>query len=1100
MKNRLLHLIWMISKHTFNIFLGSLLGLSVLFANSGTAQVKSVREVSIELNLKNVKLEKVFEAIEKQTNFSFILSSEKVDASKRVSIVKQGTVAEILIEVSRQANLRFKQINRNISVKQLNGGNDDEVITIELSQDTEVTGQVTDENGPLPGVSIIVKNTTLGTITDVDGNYSLSVPVESETLVFSYVGYVSKEVPINGRSVVDVSLDPDIQTLSEIVVIGYGQQEAKDITGAIKTLSNEDFNGGVVNSPGQLLQGKIAGVNITSGTGEPGSAIDINIRGVNSISGGSNPLFVIDGVPIDAPQSAGGNVGGTSSTRPKSPLNFLNPQDIESITVLKDASATAIYGTRGANGVVIVETKKGSTGKGTLSYGTYVGVSSLARKIDVLDAGQYRTETARLATILGRDPATYIDEANANTDWQDEIFRTAVTQNHSLSFSGSNDNTRYNASLGYLDQEGLIEGTDHRRITGRINIGTSAINDRLKLQLNVAGADIRDESQATGGNAVATGNLLTSILRANPTSAPRDADGNLNAKAGAADNPVSYLELFRDRGLSKTVLASFNATFDITEELSYKVNLGYESTDTDRTLRVFPNSDEGGDIDQGRVVRTTREAANALIENSLLYKKSLESVDFDVLVAHSFQQFNNRGVFIDRLNFSTEEIDPVNNIGIATDTEGIGSSTSERKLQSYFGRVNASFLDKYLFTASVRADGSSVFGENNRYGVFPAVAVGWRISEEAFMGGNSGVFDNLKLRLGWGQTGNQAVPVKVTQGSFSSDSRDGFVFDGRDLINGLTVARTPNPDLKWEVTTQSNIGLDWSILNSRVYGTLDWFNKTTTDLFLEIAAPAPAIVSTIFVNADTEIINKGLEIELNANLIRNETFSLDIGGNVAFLDNTVEKLDNDILIGNISAPGATGETSSIYRSGFTAGSFFMPVFLGYDESGFEILSDESEIIGDALPDVIYGFNVLATYNNFDLSLNFNGVSGVDIFNNTARAYSNASSLGQNGNNVYSDFFDTRESPTRAAITSSRYVESGNFLRLNNATIGYNWDVSSVNWLSNLRLYITGQNLFVITDYSGYDPEVNTQGNNVYGVDFASYPRSRTFLFGMNVSF
>ncbi|MGB3146081.1 MAG: TonB-dependent receptor [Maribacter sp.] len=958
---------------------------------------------------------------------------------------------------------------------------------------TDVSGVVVDDaNVPLPGANVLEKGTSNGVQTDFDGNFSISVANNNAILVISYIGYKAQEISVNGNNNPRVQLVPDLNELDEVVLVGYGGIKSKDVTGAVKVIGAEDFNKGVNTAPGQLLQGKIAGVNVTTGSGEPGSAIDINIRGVNSIGSSSNPLFVVDGVPLDGGSSTAvglPGVGGTS--RPKNPLNFLNPQDIESITVLKDASATAIYGTRGANGVILIETKQGKVGKTKVTFSSTRGFATVARDVDLLNASEYREQTARLASqIDGREADSYIDAANANTDWQDEIYRTAQVSNYNLGFSGGAGNTNYNVSLGYLDQEGVVETTGHESVTGRVNVGTSLLDDRLKFRANLTVANLTDESQALGS-------VITGALRANPTAAVYNGNGEVSPRAGATDNPVSFFDLYRDRAESKRVLANFTTTYTILDGLDYKLNLGYENSDTDRFFRVFSNSIDGGDQGQDQVTQDSRQDSNVLIENFLTYTKTYDTWNFDVLAGHSYQTFNNTGLRIQRYDFSTREIDPIFNLGVASQ-EGttISSGNIDRKLQSFFGRFNASFLDKYLVTASFRADGSSVFGDNNKYGYFPAVGLGWRIDQEEFLA-DSELFSNLKLRLGWGQTGNQAVPVRVTQASFATSFNDSYTFNGTTVVNGVSTTRTPNPDLKWEVTEQYNAGLDWAILNGKVSGTFDYFYKNTTDLFLEVSAPVPALASTIYINSDAEIINKGFEFALNVNAARTEDFSLDFSGNISFIDNSINGLATDLFVGTIFGPGASGEFSSIFTNGQSAGSFFLPRFEGFDGAGQEIVTDP-QIVGDALPNTIYGFNINAAYKNFDLGLGFNGVSGVDIFNNTARAYSSAASLGQNGNNIFKEYLDVNESPLIAPVSSSRYIEDGSFLRLNNATLG--WNIENNGFLDLLRVYVTGQNIFVITDYSGYDPEINTGGGNVYGVDFGGYPRPQTFILGVDLSF
>ena len=956
---------------------------------------------------------------------------------------------------------------------------------------SKVSGVVTDgQNVPIPGVNVIVKGTSNGAATDFDGNFQLNAK-SGDVITFSFIGFVTKELTYKGQATLNVKLEEDAAQLDEVVLVGYGGVKSKDLTGSVKVIGAKDFNAGVSNSPGQLLQGKMAGVNVTTGSGEPGSAVDINIRGVNSIGSSSNPLYVVDGVPLDGGSSGSNGLDGVGGvSRAKSPLNFLNPQDIESITVLKDASATAIYGTRGSNGVVLIQTKKGKEGKTKVTFSASTGVSSVARDVDLLSASEFREQTARLAPILGRDPNDYIDSANANTNWQDEIYQTALINNYNLGISGGAGTTTYNLSLGYLDQEGVVKTTGHEKVTGRFSVNTSVLDDRLKFQANMTVANLADESQALG-------NLITGSLRANPTGAVYDENGDVTTLAGATDNPVALFDLYRDRTESKKVLANLTTTYTIVEGLDYKLNLAYENSDTDRIIRLYNNADEGGAYDTDQIVKTTNEDSNILIENFLTYTKSYDKWNFDALAGHSYQTFNNESLRFDGEDFSTYEIDPIYNLGIVDGTSTIQSGDSERKLQSFFGRINANFLDRYLVTASFRADGSSVFGENNKYGYFPAVGLGWKINEEAFLA-DSEVFSNLKLRLGWGQTGNQAVPVRVTQASFETSVGNSYTFNGTTVVNGVTSTRTPNPDLKWEVTEQFNVGIDWAILNGKVSGTVDYFNKSTTDLFLQVSAPVPSLTSNVYVNSDAEIINKGLELALNVNAIRTDNFSLDFSGNISFVDNNISGLATDIFVGEISGPGTSGETSSIFTNGQSAGSFYLPRFEGFDSNGEEILSADSEIVGDALPSTIYGFNINASYKNFDLGLNFNGVGGVDIFNNTARAYSSAASLGQNGNNIFRKYLDVNESPLAAPVSSSRYIEDGSFFRLNNATLG--WNVKNDTFLDNLRIYLTGQNLFVITDYSGYDPEVNTGGGNVYGVDFGAYPRPRTIILGLDLSF
>ena len=989
-----------------------------------------------------------------------------------------------------QANNDSRSLSTKITLTIENTANTIPTSTNIIVQQS-ISGTITDNNGlPLSGASVIEKGTSNGAITDFDGNYTLTVS-DDTILVVSYLGYVGQEVSVNGRSTIDIIMEEDASQLDEIILIGYGQQKAKDVTGAVKLISAKDFNGGVTNSPGQLLQGKVAGVNVTASSGEPGADIIINIRGVSSLGTSSEPLFVVDGIPLDGGGSPGEGFGRQRATR-QSPLNFLNSSDIKSMTILKDASATAIYGTRGANGVVLIETYKGKSGESVLTYDNYVSSSVVANRVNLFDGDGFRAALADFGLTDKEGRA-----ADANFDYQDLVFRTAIAQNHKLSYSGGSDKTTFYASLGYTDQEGIIKTTGLEKITEHISVNTSVLNDIIKIRGSITASQQIRESQATGGEGESSiGNLLTAVVRAAPTQNPFTESGVLS---GAREiNPLIYLASFRDHTELKTFLA--NVSFDtdlsfITEGLSFKVNLGFQNSDSDRGARF--DSEVG--TSAAELIINTFETSNKLIENYLNYDRTFNNLTINALLGTSYQEFNNKGLSLRRKNFTVSDIDPLYNIGVASDERSTTSFTNERKLQSYFGRVNLSLSDKYVLTASLRVDGSSVFGRNERFGYFPSAAFGWNITNEDFLK-DSKIFSNLKLRLGWGQTGNQAIPVKVTQASFAASAEAGYNF-GSEPVNGVIVARQANPDLKWETTTQTNIGLDWSLFGGKVSGTIDYFNKTTEDLFLEVAAPSPAIVGTVFVNTATEIENTGLELAIDLPIIKTEDFRLDFGGNVAFLDNEISGLAADIEVGVVTGPGASNENSNVFRSGESVGAFFLKRFLGtFDENGTEELSANKEIVGDALPDMTYGFYFNAKYKRWDLSLNFNGVAGNQIFNNTARAFSSAQALGSNKENVIVDFLDPREKFDGSGIsTSSRFLENGSFLRLNNASIGYNWDATNIDWMKSLRLYVTGQNLFVITGYSGYDPEVNSQGGNVYGVDFGSFPSTRTILFGLSVS-
>ncbi len=1070
----------------------AMLLLLCVFSTSAIA-AKGIQVKGISLNVKDVQLKEVFNKIENQTEFSFFYNTKRINDKIIVSVnVKNADIKDILDKVLGN-KFAYKFIGKEIAITKKTSGNQE--------GKRNLTGMVTDVAGVfLPGVTVFVKGTTKGTVTDINGNYSIPEVGSNDVIVFSFVGMTSKEMLVEGQNKINISMTTDAIGLDEVVAIGYGVKKKTDVTGAVNTLTTDEFNKGVVNSPQQLLQGNVAGLRVASTSGEPGSSMEISIRGISSINSGSEPLYVVDGVPLsNASTSGGGGLGDFGSTRPKNPLNFLNPSDIKSVSVLKDASATAIYGTRGSNGVILIETKKGAKGKGSLTYDTYMSFSNVANKMDLLSAEEYKAETARLAPLLGRDPASYISDENTNIDWQDEMFRSAVTQSHNLSFAGSSsdNNSTYNASLSYLDQEGIVKKTDHSKYTGRLNVGHEAFDGKLKLQFNMTYANMEDNGQALGGGSTAAGNLMTAMLVANPTVPVYKANGELNATTGAGTNPYVYINEYADITNSKRFLGNFTSVAKLFKGLNYKINFGYETLDAKRTVRLNANV---SDLDpDGRVKVNNSQNENILLENYLTYNHRFDNtLSVTGLLGHSYQTLTDEGFYLATSKFSTQEIDPIFNPGVGSEVKSYGGFKSERKLQSFFGRFNLGFKDRYLLTASLRADGSSVFGDNNQYGYFPSFAAGWRISEEEFIK-SLDVFTNLKLRLGWGQTGNQNIPGKVTQSSLSSSKWSGFMFEQGSFTNGIALSRAANPDLKWETTTQTNLGVDFAVVGGRLSGTVDYFKKVTSDLFMNLATEAPSPVPTAYTNVDTEIENTGIELELNAIVIDNADFKLSLGANMALIKNEISGLVTPIEAGMISGPGVTGENIISFQNGESIGSFYMKRFLGFDADGFGMYSENSEIVGDALPDVTYGFNIKMKYKRFDFSANFNGVSGVDVFNNTARAYFSAATLGQSGANISKHYLSGIENPTQAPKTSDYYLEKGDFFRLNNATLSYNLDVSNITWLNSVRFNITGQNLFTITDYSGFDPESNTSGVG-FGIDYASYPKARTFLFGMNVSF
>ncbi len=967
----------------------------------------------------------------------------------------------------------------------------------ELLEDRVITGTVMDQNGePLIGATVQVKGTSIGTTTDFDGSYSITVPDDATILIFSYIGYNTQETAIDGRSVIEARMSPDITQIEEVVVVGYATQQKKDITGAVSSLRSKDFNQGVISSPEQLLQGKVSGVNVTSASGEPGSTQSIIIRGQGSVRSGSAPLFVVDGFALD-------NSGTGASTNP---LTFINPQDIESIDVLKDASATAIYGARGANGVILITTKRGKAGVSKMSFSSQLGVSNLAREIPVFSAADFR----RNVTAIGGD----LTDLGGNTNWQQELTRTAISHDHNLVFNGGTDKLTYYASLGYQDQEGIIKNSDLKRYSGRVNISQRLLNDKLNVDFNLNATSTTNERPPIG-------TMVADALTLNPTYPAYDSEGNPSIFPDVF-NPLIRLNLYDDITQTRRVLANISPSYEIIKGLVYKLNLGIDNAASDRDIQDRPSTLPQQD---GYLGSSFVNNNNTLVENYITYTFETGNHDLSFLAGHSYQNIFVRGRSWSIDRFADNGIEPRYNPGLGQELDLVdnrpGGYAVRNELQSFFGRVNYSFNDKYLFTGTIRADGSSKFGENNKYGIFPSFAAGWRITEEPFM--ESSPFSNLKLRAGWGRTGNQEIPAKITKALFTTSVSSGssYPFSATGAYPaGTTFVRLANPDIQWEVSSQTNIGLDFEILNTALSGTIDYFHKVSNNILLEVVPPDPIQPATTYWTnvEDMKIINKGLELALDYQIRRQEGLSYGIGGNVTFIDNVVENSPFTVLVtGSASGSGLTSATVNGYVNGEPIGAFYMKEFAGIGEDGLSRFrdvngdgldtDDDRTVAGTALPNRLYNFYGNLSYKRFDFSVNFNGVSGNKIYDNTATAAFYKARLAKSLNSTDAAIEFPGESILNPASVSTRYLKDGSFLRLNNMTLGYNFitdAIGSNNLIKELRINLTMQNLFVITDYDGYDPEVNQDssidGIGSYGIDKNGYPKARTFVFGLNMAF
>ncbi len=972
------------------------------------------------------------------------------------------------------------------------------VLSLSLqAQDKQVSGTVKDAAGSvMPGVSIAVKGSQRGTTTDGSGTYQLAVP-DRATLVFSFVGYQAKEVAVGNRSVLDVTLTEDNQVLNEVVVIGYGSVKKKDLTGAVNAIGTKDFNKGIIASPEQLLQGRVPGVAITQSNGEPGGAINIRIRGTSSVRNGNNPLFVVDGVPLSGDEtSAGGDNAGAGSSSARNPLNFLNANDIESMDILKDASATAIYGARGANGVVLITTKKGKGAKGTLEYSPSIGISNITKRYDLLTADEY----ARL------QPA---NDRGARVDWQNVLFRTGVTQQHNLAY-GAGDNTgNYRFSLGYLDQQGILEKSSLNRLSLSFNGSKKFINNKLTVGIQATMSQTKDGNIPITDNAGYQGDLLAGILKSNPTLPIYKADGTLAQSSNVAEpNPQAFLSLSKDNTKTLRTVGNVNAEYQITDGLKFKTVLGFDKSMSSRKA-AFSKDLIYQDIQNvGRLYLTDIQIDNNLWENYFTYDKEIGKVSVNALLGYSYQSFEYAYQKASATNFRTNDLDlMINNAGSADNAKGFGSlinntAYSKDELQSYFGRVNLGF-GSLLLTGTLRADGSTRFGTGNKYGYFPSAAVAYKLIDREFIPKN--IFSDLKVRVGYGVTGNQSIPHNLYQ-QRQRYSDWGIGSTGDNISGGgLSDVSFPNPALKWESTAQFNAGVDFGIVGSRVTGSIDVYRKDTKNLLIQVTSAQPALTPYVWKNVDADVINSGVELALNVAVVDKPDLGWDVQFNTAYNHNIVKNYTGLINTGQISGQGLTGAFAERIAGDQPLFAYFLREFGGYDENGNSIYvgGDVQKFIGKSpLPKVTGGLTNNFRYKNFTLSAFFNGVFGNYIYNNTANAFFTKGSY-NNGRNVTTSVPNLKEGAFNAPDVSTRFLENGSFVRLQNVNLGYRFNTGK-SALSNLRIFLTGQNLFVITKYTGQDPEVNTNkslsGVPSAGIDYTAYPRARTWTLGANLTF
>lgn len=1139
------------------------LTLSPLMASTSEAQVKSIDEVHLKLEKSSYSLLQLFQEIERKTEFKFFYTQQVIKNSPSLtSINSSGSVEEHLMQVAKQTNLRFKQVNNTISVIPVSNQTQ-ELITKEIQLAT-IVGIVTDNTGaPMPGVTIVVQGTTTGTVTDIDGKYSIEAS-EGQVLVFSFIGFQTTSRVVGTSSVLDVRLSEDENNLQEVVVIGYGTIQKKDITGSVSAINADKIKDQQVPSLDLALAGQMAGVVVTQATGAPGGGASVRIRGAGSLSAGNEPLYVVDGFPVT-----------NDFDQRNNPLNTINPADIDNIQVLKDASATAIYGSRGSNGVILITTKSGKTGTSRIDFNVSSGVQQVEKYVDVLNAREfaiYANEARNNAWVnsgpnrLPTDPNSvrgnnvmYLlpevfqnpDALGEGTNWQKEIFRTARMNNYQLNFSGGNDKTKYFVSAGYLDQQGVIINSDLKRYSFRVNV-ESQMNKRVKVGANITPTYTFSNQSLAEGNWQG-GGIIQSAITAAPHLTPYDADGNYTKVTGQGiglsevDNPVKIArEYFHQQGTLRLLGTAF-AEFSLVDNLKFKTLVGGDirnfREDIFSNSLINPNSVNPTKPAVG--TNATSQTRNWLAEFTLSYAKSFGKHNVDAVLGYTAQnelQDINR---ITGTNFPNDNIKTINAAGLITSAF---NTKEEWSLLSYLARVNYNFDDRYLLTATFRQDGSSRFGADSRWGFFPSVSLGWRISEENFMSDISWISE-LRLRASTGLTGNNFI---ANYGAIGLTSSENYIFglNGGVVNNGIRLSNIPNTRLGWETNRQTDIGLELGILQNRFYLSADYYQKRTSDLLLNVPVPTLTGYTTALQNVG-EILNKGLEFTVTS---RNTVGAFKWTTDFNFSTNQirVEALgpDGSPIISR-QATSASAPTH-ITQIGSEPGSYFGYQVIGVYQNQQDIDSSpvirngngtvqskpgqlkfadingdgvinasDRTILGSPFPDFTYGMTNTFNYKNFDFAFTLQGVQGFEVLNMARRYYGNYSgtynvlrstangwkSEADPGDGVSPQInrnFNSLAGSNVVNNVTSLFVEDGSFLRIRNITLGYNLPQASLEKLklSSARLSFTVQNAYTFTKYEGFNPEVSAQGGStlVPGVDAGGYPLARSFMFGLNVGF
>lgn len=1087
------------------------------------------QNAKVNLNVSNQTVREVLDEIENQSEFTFFFNNRHVDLQRRVSVTaRKSDVFKVLDTVFEGTNVHYSVVDKKIVLST------ESVPAGQQSHTKKITGKVIDTNKePIIGVNMVVKEQpTLGTVTDIDGNFSLTVP-ENATLQVSYIGYNTQELSVAGKTLFTILMKEDNKTLDEVVVIGYGTMKKSDITGSVASVKVSELKEGVSTSVDQMLLGKSAGVNVVQSSGEPGGGFSVNIRGASSINGGVSPLYVIDGIPIDnsRPVSQGSIVGFDSNRSPRNPMSSINPADIESIEILKDASATAIYGSRGANGVILITTKGGKEEKMKVGYSGYVGIQSPSRKLDLLNATDYKRVLNEIIDAGGEQEASRVGEianGGAGTDWQDEVMKqNAIVHEHQLSFTGGSKKTTYYTSFNYINQDGIVKNTSFERISARVNL-KSDINSKLQIGLNATGTYMKDNYVANGFGVNEFAGVMNSAYNYDPTYPVKDADGNYAlSPLLSIDNPMALDEGMKSYSDTYRILASAFGEYHFTKDLFARLNLGTDFMNESRKSFVSSETIAGRNYG-GLASNQNSEKTNYIVEGTLNYGKTFKKHTIGALAGVSYQRYVTSYLNNKASDFPNESLG-ADNLGLGNqETFRMQNSVTGNRLASYIGRANYSYDDKYLATVTFRADGSSRFGKNNKFGYFPSAALAWKISNESFLK-NIRQLTSLKLRAGWGRTGNQEIGDYPAISTYSQAGS--AIWDGKQVV-GTAPAKIPNPDLKWETTDQLNLGLDFGIFNNRINGGVDYFRKKTTDMLLQLPIPQSTGYNSILSNVG-RIDNNGFEFFINTVNVDTRNFSWQSNITFTSMRNKVKDLGgiDEIIVG---AGYTHVEQVAIRKPGLPLNSYYgwevagvwqkdddfskmktdyKPGDMKYvDQNGDGVINDADRmVLGDSFPDFQWSFGNTFTYKGIELYVFFEGMQGVDMLNGNlidcyfpisfrrnkfSEPYLNRWTP-ENPTNQYPSFVDPLKDGRK--VVNSRTLSDASYARLKTIRLSYTLP-KLIKEIQTLQLYVTAENLFTITDYVGLDPAINPNNNTNFRMDFNAYPSSRTFIFGVKLDF